>query len=395
MWNYVFDWCVWFFFVCVCVSGVDLWLRSNNWDWNWAIESNNAWVCPHCQGICPERAQCAIYRRTNERRREQQLMQRTWRPEDMRREAVANATLGNGQFARNGNAQISVCGGGSGVGGDNGAGNARLVVAMNGNDDGRLREDGSGGACEWGKTSSVMGGARQVKGGFFCSHFGMLSRPVHETIATAPCFALLACACPCYALCAWCCAVRVQRAEEGLCVRLSLALRSRVTREWWWMQLTPHPYGIFVNLNLNYARKGEGGCGGGLNHGVQLWPLLSQTYQTYIHTYMQYSTYMRVGRRACTLAAIRIWIWGSRAEAPLGFWLACMHAKTHACWLLIRLALTGLWGFRFWDCIFCPSLFPPSLPAPTPFLFFLTTEVNWERLTKLHVSHTHENRLFL
>eukprot|EP00171_Calliarthron_tuberculosum_P007269 IDg7269t1 len=30
------------------------------------------WECTHCRAACPRRAQCAIYRRTNERRREQQ-----------------------------------------------------------------------------------------------------------------------------------------------------------------------------------------------------------------------------------------------------------------------------------------------------------------------------------
>lgn len=42
--------------------------------YGWDIESaKNAevtgWVCPHCQGSCPERAQCHIYDRTSERRR--------------------------------------------------------------------------------------------------------------------------------------------------------------------------------------------------------------------------------------------------------------------------------------------------------------------------------------
>lgn len=31
--------------------------------------SKTGWLCPHCQGICPDRAQCHIYDRTSERRR--------------------------------------------------------------------------------------------------------------------------------------------------------------------------------------------------------------------------------------------------------------------------------------------------------------------------------------
>jgi len=42
------------------------------WDWKAAIRSRASWQCTHCRRVCPNRAQCAIYRRTNERRREQQ-----------------------------------------------------------------------------------------------------------------------------------------------------------------------------------------------------------------------------------------------------------------------------------------------------------------------------------
>jgi hypothetical protein len=42
--------------------------------YKWDVEaakfaSVTGWVCPHCQGICPDRAQCHIYDRTSERRR--------------------------------------------------------------------------------------------------------------------------------------------------------------------------------------------------------------------------------------------------------------------------------------------------------------------------------------
>lgn len=42
------------------------------WNWKAAIERLSEWSCTHCRDICPPRAQCAIYKRTNERRREQQ-----------------------------------------------------------------------------------------------------------------------------------------------------------------------------------------------------------------------------------------------------------------------------------------------------------------------------------
>ena len=43
-----------------------------NWDWKSAEKNRSSWQCTHCRRVCPRRAQCAIYRRTNERRREQQ-----------------------------------------------------------------------------------------------------------------------------------------------------------------------------------------------------------------------------------------------------------------------------------------------------------------------------------
>lgn len=48
----------------------------HKWDWKAASAPESAWVCTHCRHVCPDRAQCAIYRRTNERRREQQQQQR-------------------------------------------------------------------------------------------------------------------------------------------------------------------------------------------------------------------------------------------------------------------------------------------------------------------------------
>lgn len=40
------------------------------WDYNYA-KTLSDWTCCHCRGVCPERAQCFIYRRTNDRRHQQ------------------------------------------------------------------------------------------------------------------------------------------------------------------------------------------------------------------------------------------------------------------------------------------------------------------------------------
>lgn len=39
------------------------------WDWNEAVDIRKNWCCPHCTDICPPRAQCFTYERTNNRRR--------------------------------------------------------------------------------------------------------------------------------------------------------------------------------------------------------------------------------------------------------------------------------------------------------------------------------------
>mmetsp|Transcript_3506 Transcript_3506/g.7599 ORF Transcript_3506/g.7599 Transcript_3506/m.7599 type:complete len:852 (-) Transcript_3506:131-2686(-) len=46
--------------------------------WNWALacDESTAWLCPHCLGICPPRATCNVYKRTN---REVQARKRTTR----------------------------------------------------------------------------------------------------------------------------------------------------------------------------------------------------------------------------------------------------------------------------------------------------------------------------
>lgn len=38
------------------------------WDWQQAIQPQSNWSCTHCREMCPQRAQCHIYKRTNSRR---------------------------------------------------------------------------------------------------------------------------------------------------------------------------------------------------------------------------------------------------------------------------------------------------------------------------------------
>lgn len=45
------------------------------WDWAAACEPGSQWTCTHCRKVCPERAQCFIYKRTNNRRH-QALMEK-------------------------------------------------------------------------------------------------------------------------------------------------------------------------------------------------------------------------------------------------------------------------------------------------------------------------------
>lgn len=42
---------------------------EQGWDYNAVTENPEAWLCPHCAGICPARSQCHIYNRINARRK--------------------------------------------------------------------------------------------------------------------------------------------------------------------------------------------------------------------------------------------------------------------------------------------------------------------------------------
>lgn len=39
------------------------------WDWAAATSEREHWICTHCRGSCPGKAQCYVYGRTNEKRR--------------------------------------------------------------------------------------------------------------------------------------------------------------------------------------------------------------------------------------------------------------------------------------------------------------------------------------
>eukprot|EP00180_Rhodochaete_pulchella_P002158 Plantae.Rhodophyta-Rhodochaete_pulchella.ctg32540.p2 GENE.Plantae.Rhodophyta-Rhodochaete_pulchella.ctg32540~~Plantae.Rhodophyta-Rhodochaete_pulchella.ctg32540.p2 ORF type:complete len:254 (+),score=12.20 Plantae.Rhodophyta-Rhodochaete_pulchella.ctg32540:253-1014(+) len=54
----------------ICEKCIDS--RGSHGDFELASRPDSKWQCTHCRGICPERAQCAVYRRTNLRRRMQQ-----------------------------------------------------------------------------------------------------------------------------------------------------------------------------------------------------------------------------------------------------------------------------------------------------------------------------------
>eukprot|EP00871_Galdieria_phlegrea_P000089 jgi/Galph1/1080/GphlegSOOS_G5907.1 len=43
--------------------------QQYQWNFAEAIANPSTWVCTHCRGSCPDRAQCSIYQRTNHRRR--------------------------------------------------------------------------------------------------------------------------------------------------------------------------------------------------------------------------------------------------------------------------------------------------------------------------------------
>lgn len=47
-----------------------------SWDWEEAIQPNSRWSCTHCRQECPQRAQCHIYKRTNNRRHQALLARR-------------------------------------------------------------------------------------------------------------------------------------------------------------------------------------------------------------------------------------------------------------------------------------------------------------------------------
>eukprot|EP00183_Erythrolobus_madagascarensis_P005935 CAMPEP_0185846734 /NCGR_PEP_ID=MMETSP1354-20130828/2271_1 /TAXON_ID=708628 /ORGANISM="Erythrolobus madagascarensis, Strain CCMP3276" /LENGTH=346 /DNA_ID=CAMNT_0028546935 /DNA_START=153 /DNA_END=1193 /DNA_ORIENTATION=- len=50
--------------------------EDNNWNFQLAIESSSDWFCPHCAGVCPPKAQCNVYKRTNQRMRARRMIEK-------------------------------------------------------------------------------------------------------------------------------------------------------------------------------------------------------------------------------------------------------------------------------------------------------------------------------
>jgi len=50
--------------------------HQNGWDWEAASKPGARWACIHCKGLCPDRAQCNTYKRTNQRRRMKGMQKR-------------------------------------------------------------------------------------------------------------------------------------------------------------------------------------------------------------------------------------------------------------------------------------------------------------------------------
>lgn len=46
------------------------------WDWKAANEPTSNWICPHCVGKCPKRAQCHTYSKTNNRLRVKRIIEK-------------------------------------------------------------------------------------------------------------------------------------------------------------------------------------------------------------------------------------------------------------------------------------------------------------------------------
>ncbi|KAA8497704.1 hypothetical protein FVE85_5289 [Porphyridium purpureum] len=41
--------------------------EENEWDFELAVSEDSGWVCSHCAGVCPNRAQCTFYRKANKK----------------------------------------------------------------------------------------------------------------------------------------------------------------------------------------------------------------------------------------------------------------------------------------------------------------------------------------
>jgi len=50
--------------------------QDHGWNFELALESTADWFCPHCAGVCPPKAQCNVYKRTNQRLRARRMVEK-------------------------------------------------------------------------------------------------------------------------------------------------------------------------------------------------------------------------------------------------------------------------------------------------------------------------------
>jgi hypothetical protein len=78
------------------------------WDMTEAlVPDNSGWLCPHCSGKCPDRAQCHIYDRTSERRRNNTVNHRKPKLQAKQNKALQNTASGIISFTSRLNSNVN------------------------------------------------------------------------------------------------------------------------------------------------------------------------------------------------------------------------------------------------------------------------------------------------